>query len=85
MCNDLGYNWKRLKSPMKGVDAENSINHAHLLTNSESSISKPSARSSDVRRSKFADVGMSSKFLIDTGRAPFPSLQPTKPPEVSVF
>ena len=85
MCNDLGYNWKRLKSLMKGVDAENSINHAHLLTNSESSISKPSAKSSDLRRCKFADVGTSSKFSIEIERAPFPSLQSTKPLEVSVF
>ena len=61
-CNDLGYNWKCLKSPMKGVDAENYINHVNLLTNSESSISKPSVKSSDVRRRKFADVGMSSKI-----------------------
>ena len=84
-CNDLGYNWKRLKSPMKGVDAENSINHVHLLTNSESSISKPFAKSSNLRRCKFADVGTSSKFLIETEREPFPSLQSTKPLEVSVF
>ena len=85
MCNDLGYNWKRLKSLMKGVDAENSITHAHLLTNSESSILKPSAKSSDLRRCKFADVGTSSKFPIEIERAPFPSLQSTKPLEVSVF
>ena len=39
VCNDLGYDWKHLKSPMKGVDVEASINHAHLLANSESSIS----------------------------------------------
>ena len=70
---------------MEGVDAENSINHAHLLANSESSISKPSAKSSDLRRCKFADVCTSSKLPIETERAPLPSLQPTKPPEVSVF
>ena len=85
VCNDLGYNRKCLKSPMKGVDAKNSINYAHLLTNSESSISKPSTKSSDLRRCKFVDVGTSSKFSIETERAPFPSLQPTKPPEVSMF
>nr|POE75425.1 hypothetical protein CFP56_60925 [Quercus suber] len=45
MCNDLDYNWKHSKSPMRGVDAETSIDHEHLLTNSESSISKPSAES----------------------------------------
>ena len=53
---------------MEGVDAENSINHAHLLANSESSISKPSAKSSDLRRCKFADVGTSSKFPIEIER-----------------
>uniref|UniRef100_A0A7N2RBY1 Aminotransferase-like plant mobile domain-containing protein n=2 Tax=Quercus lobata TaxID=97700 RepID=A0A7N2RBY1_QUELO len=85
VCNDLGSNWRHSKSPMEGVDPENSINHAHLFANSESSISKPSAKSSDLRRCKFADVGTSSKFPIETERAPLPSLQPTKPPEVSVF
>ena len=65
---------KILKSPMKGVDAETSINHAHLLTNSESSISKLFAKSSDLKRRKFADVGMSSKFLTETGRTFLSSL-----------
>ena len=77
VCNDLGYNWKQSKSPMEDVDVKNSINHVQLLTNSESSISKPSAKSSDLKRCKFADVGMSSKFPIETERAPLPSLQPT--------
>ena len=85
VCNDLDYNWKYFKSPMKGVDVETSINHTHLLTNSESSISKPSTNSSDLKRRKFADVGTSSKFSIETERAPFSSLQLTNPPVVSVF
>ena len=68
VCNDLDYNWKHLKSPIKGVDAETSINHVHLLTTSEPSILKPFAKSSDLKRRKFADVGTSSKFLIETGR-----------------
>ena len=78
MCNDLDYNWKHLKSPMKGVDAETSIDHAYLLTNSESFISKPFAKSSDLKRRKFADVGTSSQFPTETGRAFLSSLQPTK-------
>ena len=85
VCNDLDYNWKHLKSPMKGVDAETSINHVRLFTNSNSSISKPSANSSDLKRHKFANVGTSSKLSIETERAPFSSLQLTNPPEVSVF
>ena len=81
----MDYNWKHLKSPMKGVDAETSINHAHLLTNSESSISKPSVKSSDLKRHKFADVGTSSKLLTEIGRTFLSSLQPTNLPEVSMF
>ena len=74
-----------MKSPMKGVDVETSINHAHLLANSESSISKPSAKSLDLKRCKFADVGMTSKFLTEIGRTFLSSLQPTHPSEVSMF
>ena len=70
---------------MKGVDAETSINHVHLLTTSEPSILKPSAKSSDLKRRKFVDVGTSSKFLIETGRTFLSSLQPTNPLEVSMF
>ena len=83
--NDLDYNWKHLKSPMKGVDAKTSINHAHLLTNSKSSISKPSAKSSDLKRHKFADVGTSSKLPTEIGWTFLLSLQPTNLPEVSMF
>ena len=70
---------------MRGVDAETSIDHAHLLTNSESSILKPSAKGSDLKRRKFVDVGMSSKFSIKTKMAPLSSLQLTNPLEVSMF
>ena len=42
---------------MNGVDAETSIDQAHLLTNSESSISKPFVKSLDLKRCKFSDVG----------------------------
>ena len=62
VCNDFDHNWKHLKSPMKGVDAGSSIDHAHLLTNSESSISKPYVKSFDLKRGKFADAGMLCKF-----------------------
>ncbi|KAK7852915.1 hypothetical protein CFP56_037429 [Quercus suber] len=68
VCNDLDYDWKHSKSPMRGVDAETSIDHAPLLTNSESSISKPSAESSNFKRCKFADVGTSSKLPTETKR-----------------
>ncbi|KAK7833678.1 hypothetical protein CFP56_025356 [Quercus suber] len=85
VCNDLDYNWKHLKSPMKGVDVKTSIDHAHLLTNSESSISNPSAKSLDFKRRKFVDVGTSSKISSETGRTFLSSLQPTNPPEVSMF
>ena len=83
--NDLDYNWKHLKSPMKGVDAKTSIDHAHLLTNSESSISKPSTTSLGLKRHKFADVGTSSKLPTETRRTFLSSLQPTNPSEVSMF
>ncbi|KAK7860195.1 hypothetical protein CFP56_042155 [Quercus suber] len=83
--NDFDHNWKHLKSPMKGVDAGTSTDHAHLLTNSESSISKPSVKSSDLKRRKFADVGTSSKFSMETKRAPLSFLQPTNLSEVSIF
>ena len=63
MHNDFDHNWKHFKSPMKGVNAGTSTDHAYLLTNSESSISKPFAKSLDLKRCKFADVGMTSKFL----------------------
>nr|POE61158.1 hypothetical protein CFP56_64986 [Quercus suber] len=85
VCNDLDYDWKHSKSPMRGVDAETSIDHAPFLTNSESSISKPSAESSDFKRRKFADVGTSSKLLTETGKTFLSSLQVTNPPEVSMF
>nr|POE50480.1 hypothetical protein CFP56_58458 [Quercus suber] len=85
VCNDLDYNWKHSKSPMRGVDAETSIDHAHLLKNSESSISKPSAKSLDFKRRKFSNVGTSSKLPTETGRTFLSSLQPTNPPEVSMF
>ena len=85
VCNDLDYNWKYLKSPMKGVDVETSINHGHLLTNSESSISKPFVKNSDLKRHKFANVGTSSKFPTETGRTFLSSLQPTNHLEVSMF
>ncbi|KAK7819006.1 hypothetical protein CFP56_040729 [Quercus suber] len=85
VCNDLDYNWKHSKSPIRGVDAETSIDHAPLLTNSESSISKPFAESSDFKRRKFADVGTSSKLPTETGNTFFSSLQATNPPEVSMF
>ena len=85
MHNNFDHNWKHLKSPMKGVDAGTSTDHAHLLTNSESSISKPFAKSSDLKRCKFADAGMLNKFLIEIKRAPLLSLQPTNPPKVSMF
>nr|POF06367.1 hypothetical protein CFP56_59430 [Quercus suber] len=85
VCNDLDYNWKHSKSPMRGVDVETSIDHAHLLTNSESYISKPSAKSSDFKRRKFADVGTSSKLPTKTGKTFLSSLQVTNPPEVSMF
>ena len=62
MRNDFDHNWKHLKSPMKGVDAGTSTDRAHLLTNSESSISKLFAKSSDLKRRKFADAGMLCKF-----------------------
>uniref|UniRef100_A0A7N2R3N6 Uncharacterized protein n=1 Tax=Quercus lobata TaxID=97700 RepID=A0A7N2R3N6_QUELO len=83
--NDFDHKWKHLKSPMKGVDVGTSTNHAHLLTNNESSILKPSAKSSDLKRSKFANVGTSSKFSMETKRAPLSSLQPTNPPQVLMF
>ena len=51
-----------------------SIDHTHLLTNSKSSISKLFAKSSDLKRRKFADVGMSSKFLTETRRTFLSSL-----------
>ena len=70
---------------MKGVDVETSIDHVHLLTNSESSISKPSAKSSDLKRRKFANVGTSSKLPTETGRTFLSFLQPTNPSEVSMF
>ena len=70
---------------MKGVDAGTSTNHAHLLINSESSISKPFAKSSDLKRRKLADAVMLTKFLIKIKRAPPLSLQPTNPPKVSTF
>nr|POF09750.1 hypothetical protein CFP56_21388 [Quercus suber] len=85
VCNDLDYNWKHSKSPIRGVDAETSIDHAPLLTNSESSISKPSAESSDFKRRKFADVGTSSKLPTETGKTFLSSLQVTNPLEVSMF
>ena len=70
---------------MKGVDVETSINHVHLLTTSEPSILKPFAKSSDLKRCKFADVGTSSKFPTETGRTFLSSLQLTNHPEVSMF
>nr|POF27685.1 hypothetical protein CFP56_77157 [Quercus suber] len=85
VCNNLDYNWKHSKSPIRGVDAETSIDHAPLLTNSKSSISKPFAESSDFKRRKFADVGTSSKLPTETGKTFFSSLQATNPPEVSMF
>ena len=65
MRNDFDHNWKHLKSPMKGVDAGTSTDRAHLLTNSESSISKPFVKSSDLKRRKFVDAGMLTKFPIE--------------------
>nr|POF00329.1 hypothetical protein CFP56_33962 [Quercus suber] len=47
--------------------------------------SKPFVKSLDLKRRKFVDVGTSSKFSIETKRAPLSSLQLTKPLEVSVF
>ena len=49
-----------------------SIDHTHLLTNSKSSISKPSAKSLDPKRRKLADAATLS-------------LQPTNLLEVSMF
>nr|POF11087.1 hypothetical protein CFP56_61340 [Quercus suber] len=46
---------------------------------------KPSAESSDFKRCKFTDVGTSSKLPTETGRTFLSSLQPTNPPEVSMF
>ena len=63
--NDFDHNWKHLKSPMKGVDAGTSTDRAHLLTNSESSISKPFVKSSNLKRRKFVDAGMLTKFPIE--------------------
>ena len=85
VCNNFDHNWKHLKSPMKGVDTGTSTDHANLLTNSESSILKPSVKSFDLKRRKFADVGMLCKFLIETKRAPLLSLQPTNPLKVFMF
>ena len=85
VCNDFDHSWKHLKSPMKGVGAGPSIDHVHHFTNSESSISKPSTKSLDLKRRKFADAGTLPKFSIETERAPLPSLQPTNPPKVSMF
>ena len=85
VCNDSDHNWKHLKSPMKGVDVGTSIDHAHLLTNSKSSISKPSAKSLDPKRRKLSDATTSSKFLTETEREFLSSLQLTNPPEVSMF
>ena len=85
VCNDSDHNWKHLKSPMKGVDVGTSIDHAHLLTNSKSSISKPSAKSLDPKRRKLSDAATSSKFLTETERESLSSLQLTNPLEVSMF
>ncbi|KAK7847498.1 hypothetical protein CFP56_006539 [Quercus suber] len=84
VCNNSNHNWKHLKSSMKGVDAETSTDHAHLLTNSESSILKPSVKGSDLKRRNFVDASTSSKFLTKIERAPLSSLQPTSL-EVSMF
>ena len=62
-----------------------SIDHAHLLTNSKSSISKPSAKSLNPKRRKLSDATTSSKFLSETERASPSSFQLTNPPEVSMF
>ena len=70
---------------MKGVDVGTSIDHTHLLTNSKSSISKPSAKSLDPKRRKLSDAATSSKFLTETERESFSSLQLTNPLEVSMF
>ena len=83
--NDFDHNWKHLKSPIKGVDMGTSTDHAYLLTNNESSISKPFVKSLDFKRRKFVDVGTLSKFSMETERGPLSSLQPTNPPEVSMF
>ncbi|KAK7854067.1 hypothetical protein CFP56_033792 [Quercus suber] len=70
---------------MKGINVETAIDSVHLLTNNECSISKPSVKSSDLKRRKFVDVGMSSKFSTETKRTFLSSLQLTNPSEVSMF